>query len=325
MAPHVYRMDDRPDAPSKAAIRCGLSEAREWNTPERGFGVFQTVNDFGDGPRRKDHLKRIRAWAVDMDEGTKAEMHAKLHTSPLVPSMIVETKRGYQAYWCARDGQADHWNAIVLERLVAHYGADRNARDLCRILRVPGFLHLKDPADPFRVRLVWQQQVSYLERQLAEAFPWVCATAHHVAQERTEAVAGGAGAGDSKTPGSGHSGAFWDAVANLDCRDALERLSGTGYVNGERFTFRRVSSGNLNIFCDGRGTSCWVDASGKIGSLDKGGPFASSWLRWYGNDWRTVVEALRSIYPHLADIDDRERAAWVEAKRAERMASRRAA
>jgi len=30
MATYVYRMDDRPDAPSKAAIRCSLDEARDW-------------------------------------------------------------------------------------------------------------------------------------------------------------------------------------------------------------------------------------------------------------------------------------------------------
>lgn len=310
----VYRMDDRPDAPSKAAIRCSLDEARQWNAPERGFGVFQTVNDFGDGPRRKDHLVRIRAWAVDMDEGTKAEMHARLHASPLVPSLIVETKRGFQAYWCARDGVADHWNAIVLERLVPHFGADRNARDLCRILRVPGFLHLKDPADPFLIRTAWQHHVSYTERQMAAAWPWRCATAERVAEVRAE-VAGA-------LPHSGASDdAFWQAVANLDCRDALERLSGTGYVNGERFTFRRVASGNANIFCDGRGTSCWIDASGKIGSLDKGGPFASHWLRWYGNDWPTVVKALKEIYPHLAEIDAKCREAWIATKRAERRAA----
>ena len=311
MPPFVYRMDDRPDAPSKAAIRCSLDEARAWNTPERGFGVFQTVNDFGDGPRRKDHLVRIQAWAVDMDEGTKAEMHAKLHASPLVPSLIVETKRGFQAYWCSRDGRAEHWNAIVLERLVPHFGADRNARDLCRILRVPGFLHLKDPADPFLVRKAWQHAVSYTERQMALAWPWRCATVERVAEVRAEIAAVLQHSGASED-------VFWQAVANLDCRDALERLSGSGYVNGERFTFRRVSNGNLNIFCDGRGTSCWVDASGKIGSLDKGGPFVSHWLRWYGNDWPTTICALKEIYPHLAEIDAQQRQAWIEAKRAER-------
>jgi hypothetical protein len=318
MASQIYRMDDRPDAASKAAIRCNRAEAEAWNTPERGFGVFRTVNDFGTDPRRKEFLKRINAWAIDIDDGSKAEQHAKLQVSPLVPSLIVETKRGYQAYWCARDGQAEHWNAIVLERLVAHFGADRNARDLCRILRCPGFLHLKDPADPFPVQIVWQHNVSYHERQMALAWPWRCATPDRVAEVRATVQAAKSHGSAPDAP-TGH--AFWDAVANLNCLEALERLSGTGYVNGERFTFRRMSNGNLNIFCDGRGTSCWVDASGKIGSLDKGGPFISHWLRWYGNDWPTTIRALKDTFPELADADARDRDAWIAAKRAARRAA----
>lgn len=315
MKSQLYRMDDRPDAPSKAAVRCNRVEAEAWNTPERGFGVFRTVNDFGDDPRRKEYLKRINAWAIDIDDGTKAEQHARLEASPLVPTMIVETKRGFQAYWCARDGRAEHWNAIVLERLVPHFGADRNARDLCRILRCPGFLHLKDPADPFLVRTVWQHAVSYTERQMALAWPWRCATAERVCEVRAEIEARKSHpSAPSVTSGS----AFWAAVAALDCRAGLERLSGTGYVNGERFTFRRVSSGNLNIFCDGRGTSCWVDADGKIGSLDKGGPFLSHWLRWYGNDWPTTIRALKEAFPELEEADAADRDAWRKARDAER-------
>jgi hypothetical protein len=309
----LYAMDDRPDAPSKAAVEVTEEQAFALNNPRDCRGVFWTVNEFN-GPRRKECLRRIRAWAVDIDDGTKAAQHANLHSSPLVPSLIVETKRGYQAYWNAADGQAEHWNAIVLERLVPRFGADRNARDLCRILRAPGFLHLKDPADPFRVRVVWEHRVTYTERQIGEAFPWVCSTQHHVDEARAEvraAIPGAAPSGDE----------FWQAVASLDCREALERFSGSPLCRGEHFTFRRVSSGNLNIFCDGKGTSCWVDASGKIGSSDKGGPFISSWLRWYGNDWPTVIAALKAAYPHLAEIDERGRAAWREHRRAERRAA----
>lgn len=309
-----YVMDDRPDAKSKAAILVDASEARRLNNPTDCRGVFATVNDFGTGPRRKEHLIRVEAWAVDIDDGTKAEQFARLHSSPLVPSMIVETKRGYQAYWCATDAQADHWNAIVLERLVPHYGADRNARDLCRILRVPGFLHLKDPTDPFMVRLAWQHPVRYTERQIAEAFRWVPNVTHHVDEQRTEARA-------HVTAGDANGDEFWQAVAALDCREALERLSGSRYVGGEQFTFRRCSSGNLNILVDGKGCSCWVDTSGKIGSSDKGGPFITNWLRWYGNDWRTVIAAIKDAYPHIAEIDAKCKAAWVEAQRAARRAA----
>lgn len=306
----LYRMDDRPDAPSKAAIACTRDEARAWNTPERGFGVFGTVNEF-DGPRRKEHLRRIVSWAVDIDDGTKDEQRRSLMAAPLVPTLIVETKRGYQVYWLATDAKPEHWNAIVLERLVPRFGADRNARDLCRILRVPGFLHLKDPADPFLVRTVWQHPVKYTEAQMARAFRWVPAIEHHVAEQRQESRVHLDNTGDD----------FWAAVAALDCHEALQRFSGSPLCGGEHFTFRRVSNGNLNIFCDGRGTSCWVDASGKIGSLDKGGPFITSWLRWYGNDWRTVIEAVKAAYPHLAELDERCKQKWREQQRALRRAA----
>src|ERR1044072_4897925 len=113
-----YRMSDRADA-SKAAIVCTQSEAARWNTPELGFGIFAAVTSF-DGPRRKENLKSINAWAIDMDEGTKEQMHAKLEKSPLIPSIVVETKRGFQAYWAAKDGVAEHWNGIVLERSEEH-------------------------------------------------------------------------------------------------------------------------------------------------------------------------------------------------------------
>jgi hypothetical protein len=74
----MYRMCDLPTATSKAAIPVASpEEAKRWNTPELGFGIFATVNTSTE-PRRKENLRRINAWAVDMDEGTKQQMHAKL-------------------------------------------------------------------------------------------------------------------------------------------------------------------------------------------------------------------------------------------------------
>jgi len=298
----LYRMHDAPDAPSRAAVPVTRDEAKNWNTPQKGHGIFLTVNDFA-GARRKENLTRINAWAIDMDDGTKQEQAEKLRKSPLVPSIIVETKRGFQAYWCAKDGKAEHWNSLVLERLVPHFGSDKNARDLCRLLRAPGFLHLKNPDEPFKIRVVWKLEVTYTERQLADAFTWSPdLRAHREALDRArnehrKATATSQDAGED----------FWQAVYELNCRDALERLSGTSAVNGESFTFRRVSNGNQNIFVDGKGTSCWVDPNGRIGSMSKGGPTIYNWLLWYKTPPAEAVRVLKSIYPHLAEIDERNR------------------
>ncbi len=303
----LYRMHDAPDS-AKAAIPVALADAKHWNTPERGFGIFATLNSF-DGPRRKENLTRINAWAIDMDEGTKVEMHAKLLASPLIPSVIVETKRGFQAYWRARDGKAQHWNAIVLERLVPHFGSDANARDLCRILRVPGFLHLKDPFNPFRIRLAWECLVVYTERQLAEAFPWIPnRQAHDAALKDAQRAANSEAREQAKrsaiAAGMVPTETLWDAIWNLDCEDGLIRLSGHWSVGGESYSFKSTSRGNKNLFVDGRSSSVFVDENKRIGSLDGGGPTLVQWLRWFEHDWKTVIAVLKEIYPSLADVDD---------------------
>lgn len=316
----LYRMHDDPSA-SKAAIPVrDEAEAKLWNTPERGHGIFRTVNSF-DGPRRKEFLARILAWPIDIDAGEKAEQAKRLMAAPLVPSEIVETRRGYQAYWHAQDGANDrHWNAIVLERLVPYFGADKNARDLCRILRAPGFLHLKDPTQPFAVKTVWRFGVAYTERQMGEAFPWVpnmdehrrqLADAQHaIERERREKQ-------KAADIAAGHmpSESFWEAAGNLDAHESLARLSGSHYVGGEVYTFHRNANGNTNLIVDGKGTSVFIDQAGKIGSSDGGGPTVVQWLRWFKHPWPTVIEALKWAHPHLAAIDEANRHAWIAQRR----------
>ncbi len=284
MPRYWYRMCD---AKPNGVMPVTRDEAPRWNA--KGFGIFWTVNWFKTPERRIENLERIAAWAVDMDSGSKTEQEKRLMDGPLVPTYVVETKRGYQAYWGAKDGEASNWNALVLERLVPYFGADANARDLARILRVPGFNHCKDPADPFPVREVWRQSVGYTEQQLFEAFP---ATPARTAHEATACavrrqVATGA--------------TFWDRLWALDCREALARISGHSAVSGETFTFRRTSKGAHNVYVNGKGTSCWVDQNGRIGSLDRGGPTMYQWIAWYRNlsHPRDIVAVLKQVFPEL--------------------------
>lgn len=280
----LYRMND-PEP--KGVIRVTVEEAKRWNTPERAFGIFWTVNAFR-GERRIENLEAIRAWAIDIDDGTKDEQLARINKSPLIPSLVVETKRGFQVYWRAKDANPAHWNAIVLDRLVPHYGADKNARDLARILRAPNFWHLKDPADPFLVRVVWRCEAAYREADIARKYEPVT---HELAQRADHE--------QHRREHKVYGDDFWDRVWNLDCREGLARLSGHAAVNGEVFTFRRVSNGNWNIVVNKKGTSCWVDRNGRIGSLSKGGPTLFAWLRWYGHSPARCVSVLKEIFPDL--------------------------
>jgi hypothetical protein len=199
--------------------------------------------------------------------------------------MAVETKRGFQVYWAAKDARPEHWNAIVADRLVPFYCADPNARDMARILRVPGFYHLKDPASPFLVQKVWEWQVSYSELQMALFYP--------SAREEQEGIA----KHDEAKRFAPVSGSFWDRVWHLDCEAALSRLSGSPVVGGETYSFKPNASGTKNILVDGAGTSCWIDRNGRIGSLDKGGPTVFQWLNWFHKNPRQVIQIIKEVFP----------------------------
>jgi len=281
----LYRMHDTNNA---GCFLIGPNETPDqWQ--QTGHGIFWAVNRFRGGVRRVEALEQILAWAIDIDHGTKAEMRQKFLGAPLVPSMVVETKRGYQAYWNAKDGRPEHWNAIVLDRLVPYFGADQNARDLARVLRAPGYLHLKDPAAPFLVQVVHQQDVAYTEAQMVAKFP----DANKAAREQSEKAQV---KWQAKFAGSDD---FWERVYLLDCEEGLRRLSGHPATGGEVYTFKTVSSGNKNILVNGKGTSCWIDRNGHIGSLAGGGPTLAQWLRFFGLTYGEAAKVIKELFPEI--------------------------
>lgn len=255
-----------------------------------GFGIFHTVNNFK-GPRQIPNLTRINAWAIDMDgkNRTKDEMW-KVIERGLQPTMIIETKSGFHVYWKAKDAIAAHWNAIMLDRLVPYYGADPNARDLARILRTPGFFHMKNPADPFLIRElkpISLRKVGYTERQMARFYPSHAPPESPALREIKREVPKG--------------NTFWDRVFSMDCEYALSILSGHDFVGGEVYTFRRNNSGTKNIYVNGKSTSAWIDAQGRIGSLSGGGPSIYQWLMWFHKNPKKVAGMLETAFPELKE------------------------
>lgn len=264
---------------------CTLDQSKQYN--QQGFGIFWTVNEFN-GPRQIQNLKHINAWAVDIDTGTKDEQLEKIKSAPLRPTMIIEVKRGYHVYYRAIDANPHHWNAIMLDRLVPYFGADKNARDLARILRVPGYFHMKDPNDPYLVKKIYEFPVAYTEQQMARRFP---ESQQILAQKEIHRVA--------KKYAPNESDDLWKRIWELDCQDVLTRMSGCDEVNGEVYSFRRTSKNNYNIYVNGKSTSCWIDQSGRIGSLDNGGPTVLQWLRWYGHDWKKTIHTVKKYCPEV--------------------------
>ncbi len=132
-----------------------------------GAGVFVTVNAIVPGrERRMENLKAIRAIWQDDDSGWSGSF-------PLAPSIVVQSSSfpfpKFQRLWVVEGmSAADHQG--VMRRLVSDYGSDPGARDLVRVLRVPGFFHQKDPERPQRVELHEATGVVYPASEILRAF-----------------------------------------------------------------------------------------------------------------------------------------------------------
>jgi hypothetical protein len=136
---------------------------------EQGAGIFVTINKTNGSGRKSENITGIRAvWQEDDDcfEGP----------FPLLPSMIVATSPGhFHRYWLLADdwpaderGRADF--AAVMERMVESYDSDKNAKDISRVLRVPGFLHRKT-STPHQVHILEASGRRYSYAEIFAAFP----------------------------------------------------------------------------------------------------------------------------------------------------------
>jgi len=260
---------------------------------ERGYGIFFTPSAFRGGLRRKTHLERLRYFFIDTDHGSKPEQLARLLASPLVWTAIVETRRGYHSYFAITGAPTlAEWEGTQ-RQLVEHFCADPNARDCCRLLRVPGYLIWKDPSNPVAALTVHKTDARYTLADMQQAFGVpVAAVAPEIAAPYVARSDVGltVGRGDIDL----------SALHATDQRVVLERVSGKAIVYGEVYSFRRTATGNSNIVVNGKLSSCFVDRAGRIGSTSNGGPGIFQWLRWFGHSPPTVVAFLKSEFPEFA-------------------------
>ena len=166
-------LDDSPRRdPGKALTVTRYSPDVAVRKQAEGCGVYFTPNAF-DGRRRIERLLKIQAVYLDLDVakerdslpiGTINERKARALLDLLAaeprPHAVIETKNGLQPIW--RVETAGVRDAVRLFRetmatLLRRFGGDPGAKDAARVLRLPGSLHLKDPARPFRCGLVWNE------------------------------------------------------------------------------------------------------------------------------------------------------------------------
>lgn len=124
-----------------------------------GAGIFVTVNETDLRGRKKENIVAVRALFLDFDDGTEPEF-------TLSPSLIVRSKRGIQPYWLLKPGESLEKFEGAQSALIRRFGSDQAVKDLSRVMRMPGFLHMKNPDDPFPVTIEYFNDVRYTIEEL---------------------------------------------------------------------------------------------------------------------------------------------------------------
>jgi hypothetical protein len=158
----------------------------------RTRGWYFVVNSGGNAD---DDITRFNAFFVECDSLTIAEQHAQLDSSPLPPSIRVETRKSVHAYFLI-EGACDEatWREMQ-ERLIDRFAGDKSIKNPSRVMRLPFFEHVSydetSQAHAFkRVELVeFAPERRYTLAQMQAAFP--ASESHQQANEATQPEAHG--------------------------------------------------------------------------------------------------------------------------------------
>lgn len=130
----------------------------------KGYNVYFGVCLRSKREGNKDAVKQVKFLWADIDwkdyAGGQEEALSRLKEFPLKPTAIVCSGHGYQPYWCLKEVVTTNSSDDVvrvesfLKRLAIALGADSNAAEIARVLRLPGTYNLKDPSVPVPVSIL---------------------------------------------------------------------------------------------------------------------------------------------------------------------------
>lgn len=164
--------DQDPNSPESAWMRRVVHGHVDdvWPTllvrQSKGAAIAVTMAETDGRGRKSPNMARPRAVWIEADA-------ALLRALPITPTITVETSPGRRHYvYVARDLTWLLWHGVQ-QVLIADYGSDRRAALRTQVLRLPGTLHLKDPARPHLVHIVedMTSERIYTAAEIAAAFP----------------------------------------------------------------------------------------------------------------------------------------------------------
>lgn len=127
-----------------------------------GAGVFVGVNRTDLKGRKTENIIGIRAIWQEDDGGGKP--------LPLLPHIVVQSSPGKHHRYLLADGVSKAQHAALMDRMAVDFGSDKNAKDVARVLRLPGFYHRKHAPQMVLLKEV-ADRPPYSAADLEAAFP----------------------------------------------------------------------------------------------------------------------------------------------------------
>ena len=116
----------------------------------QGDGVFLIVNECDGEGQKAENVVGIRALFADLD-GVPLSNVSRI---TLPPTITVQTSPDkYHVYWVCDDIPTSEFKGLQ-QRIAKLIGSDPAVCDLPRCMRLPGFVHQKDPEHPHAVSIV---------------------------------------------------------------------------------------------------------------------------------------------------------------------------
>lgn len=158
--------DDRKghDGHEERRFQPNVDKSEIRNLNKSGYGIYFTVNKFPKGQRRKNLVQKVRAVFVEDDKtGHLVEKW------DLAPSIVVESSPNkFHYYWLTSTKEFKEFE-LVMQTMVDKHNCDNHARDISRVLRIPGTYHHKKKK--FRVKVIGGNSRKYDWEAIKIAFP----------------------------------------------------------------------------------------------------------------------------------------------------------
>ncbi len=254
-------------------------------------GIFFSINSMKPWERDKSSVTRVNARACEVDNLSKEDQLKLISVAPIVPSLIIESNKSFHMYWFAKDGTIDNWTKICWWLRNFFGGDPAIASDISRVLRVPGYNHMKDFNKPFMCSIVDWNWNYYTEEEMLKAYP----DTETLAEKEAKAIKK-----EQQLKQAIWNDDAWDRIRAMDSKAMLEKISGTNLVWWDIISFKHNSNWTEQIFCNWKSTGCRIDKMWKIWSTDKGGPNWTNWIAWYGwVDWKEIYRWIKDEFPFV--------------------------